>query len=63
MTFVVKRKKLITEKGYKMKIVKRAQEILDVEIEELQKVRNSIGKDFSHAVQACCGHRGRSTFS
>jgi len=34
-----------------MKIAKRAQEILDVEIEELQKVRNSIGKDFSSAVQ------------
>jgi len=34
-----------------MKILERAQEILDIEIEELQRVRNDLGPDFSHAVE------------
>lgn len=34
-----------------MKMVKRAREILDIEIKELQRVRAQLGKDFSRAVQ------------
>lgn len=34
-----------------MKTLKRAQEILDIEIEELQKVRENMGVEFSRAVQ------------
>ena len=34
-----------------MKMVKRAREILDIEIKELQRVRTQLGKDFSRAVQ------------
>jgi len=34
-----------------MKMVKRAREILDIEIKELQRVRTQLGQDFSRAVQ------------
>jgi arabinose-5-phosphate isomerase len=34
-----------------MKMVKRAREILDIEIKELQRVRAQLGKDFSRAAQ------------
>ena len=34
-----------------MKMVKRAREILDIEIKELQRVRAQLGQDFSRAAQ------------
>ncbi len=45
-----------------MKTIKRAREILDVEIEQLQKVRDELDRGFSRAVKLildCLGHDGK----